>query len=146
MTAVAFHFGAPDKLAYVCRLLRKATSSGAKVLVLGADPLMTRLDADLWALSATEFIPHCLGTADPSVKERSAVVLASDMAQAPAQRQVLLNLGEAVPHAFDAYERLIEVVSTDAHDRSQARMRWRTYTEQGYPITRHDLALRGAAA
>lgn len=146
MTAIAFHFGAPDKLAYVCRLLRKAATAGAKVLVLAPSSIVTRLDADLWALSATEFVPHCLGTAMPSVKARSAVVLASDMAQATVQRQVLLNLDDAVPAQFDTFERLIEVVSTDASDRNQARARWRDYTERGYPITRHDLTLRGNAA
>lgn len=146
MTAIAFHFGAPDKLAYVCRLLRKAATAGAKVLVLAPSSIVTRLDADLWALSATEFVPHCLGTAMPSVKARSAVVLASDMAQATVQRQVLLNLDDAVPAQFDTFERLIEVVSTDESDRNQARARWRDYAERGYPITRHDLTLRGNAA
>ena len=146
MTAIAFHFGAPDKLAYVCRLLRKAVASGAKVLVLAPAPLVTRLNADLWALSATEFVPHCLGTAEPLIKERSAVVLASDIAHAPAQRQVLLNLDNGLPSQFGDYERVIEVVSTDESDRNQARTRWRAYTEQGYAITRHDLTLRGAVA
>lgn len=146
MTTIAFHFGAPDKLAYVCRVLRKAIASGAKVLVLAPDTVLNQLNSDLWALSATEFVPHCLGTAEPLVKERSPVVLTHDMTQAPAQRQVLLNLGDTVPPQFDAFERLIEVVSTDASDRNHARMRWRDYTERGYPITRHDIAVRGNAA
>jgi DNA polymerase-3 subunit chi len=146
VTAVAFHFGAPDKLAYVCRLLRKATIAGAKVLVLAPDSIVTRLDSDLWALSPTEFIPHCVGTAQPVVKKRSAVVLASDIVQAPSLRQVLLNLGQTVPTQFALFERVIEVVSTDETDRNHARMRWRDYTERGYPITRHDLNLRGTLA
>ena len=33
MTEVAFHFNAPDKVAYACRLLRKAVGSGARVVV-----------------------------------------------------------------------------------------------------------------
>ena len=37
MTEVAFHFNAPDKWAYACRLLRKAVAAGAKVVVL-AEP------------------------------------------------------------------------------------------------------------
>ena len=35
MTEVAFHFNAPDKLGYACRLLRKAVGTGARVLDLG---------------------------------------------------------------------------------------------------------------
>lgn len=145
MTAIAFHFGAPDKLAYVCRLLRKAASNGAKVLVLAPAPTVTRLDADLWALSGTEFVPHCVGTANRSVKDRSAVVLVSDLAQASAPRDVLLNLTQQVPAGFEAFERLIEVVSTDDADRTQARMRWKDYAARGYSIARHDLALKGSA-
>ena len=34
MTEVAFHFNAPDKRSYACRLLRKAYLRGARVLVL----------------------------------------------------------------------------------------------------------------
>ena len=30
MTEIAFHFNVPDKLAYSCRLLRKAYLSGAR--------------------------------------------------------------------------------------------------------------------
>ena len=39
MTQVDFHFNAPDKLPYVCRLLRKATGQGRRVGVL-ADQAM----------------------------------------------------------------------------------------------------------
>ena len=42
MTEVAFHFNVPDKLNYICRLLRKATQAKARVVVSGpADALKT---------------------------------------------------------------------------------------------------------
>ena len=34
MTEIAFHFNAPDKVAYACRLLRKAVAVNAKVVVV----------------------------------------------------------------------------------------------------------------
>lgn len=144
MTEVAFHFGAPDRLAYVCRLLRKAVGSGARVVVLADRDGVQQIDADLWALSATDFVAHCTGGAESSVQNRSPVVLVSDLAQATGPRQVLLNLAESVPEGFDQFERLIEVVSKDGADRDPARRRWKQYTERGYTITRHDLALKGA--
>lgn len=144
MTALAFHFGAPDKLGYACRLLRKAVGSGAQVVVVADADSITRLDADLWALSATEFLPHCLGSAGDSVHNRSPLVLVTDASQVPDQSGVLVNLADSVPSGFERFERLIEVVSTDAADRGQARSRWKYYTERGYPITRHDLALKPA--
>jgi DNA polymerase-3 subunit chi len=57
---------------------------------------------------------------------------------------VLVNLGADVPQGFEKFDRLIEVVSTDAADREQARNRWRLYTGQGYAIIRHDLNLKRA--
>jgi len=56
LTEIAFHFGAPDKVAYAVRLLRKATGAGARVLVFGNQDLLNRLDASLWASAPMEFL------------------------------------------------------------------------------------------
>lgn len=144
MTEVAFHFGAPDRLAYVCRLLRKAVGSGARVVVLADTEMVQQIDADLWALSATDFVAHCTSGAEPSVQICSPVLLVTDLAQATDPRQVLLNLAEPIPEDFEQFARLIEVVSQDGADRDSARRRWKQYTERGYPITRHDLTVKGA--
>ena len=144
MTEVAFHFGAPDRLAYVCRLLRKAVGSGARVVVLADTDMVQQVDAGLWALSATDFVAHCTSDAEPSVQDRSPVLLVTDLVQVVDPRQVLLNLAEAIPEGFDQFARLIEVVSQNGADRDSARRRWKQYTERGYSITRHDLAVKGA--
>ncbi len=144
MTDLAFHFGAPDKLAYTCRLLRKAVGSGANVLVLAEVETVAQLDTDLWALSATEFVPHCVAGTSESVISRSPLVLANHAQQAPHLTDVLVNLTDTVPLGFERFARVIEVVSLDATDRDLARQRWRQYTEQGYTIARHDLTLKPA--
>jgi DNA polymerase-3 subunit chi len=144
MTEIAFHFNAPDKLAYACRLLRKATAGGAKVVVTGEEAALHRLDQQLWTFSPIDFVAHCLADSPQSVLQASAVVLATDVAQAP-HHHVLVNLGEAVPLGFERFERLIEVVTGDAEDRSGARERWRHYASRGFTIIRHDLELRESA-
>ena len=58
MTEVAFHFNAPDKLAYACRLLRKASGAGARVAVTAEAELLQRLDTALWTFSALDFVAH----------------------------------------------------------------------------------------
>lgn len=145
MTEVAFHFGAPEKVAYVCRLLRKAVGAGAKVIVLADADMVQLIDAELWALSPVDFIGHCGGTANSTMKEISSVVLVTEIQQAFANRQVLVNLTESVPEEFDTFDRLIEVVSVDETDRNHARQRWKVYADRGYSIARHDLTLRGAS-
>ncbi|MGI9133714.1 MAG: DNA polymerase III subunit chi [Rhodoferax sp.] len=143
MTQIAFHFGVPDKLAYTCRLLRKAVGTGARVAVLAEAAMRSRLDADLWALAPTEFVPHCHDDAEALVQELSPVLLLAEGAPAGPQRPVLVNLLDQVPASIDAYERLIEIVSTDEADRQAARARWKHYTEHGYTIVRHDVARQG---
>jgi DNA polymerase-3 subunit chi len=144
VTELAFHFGAPDKLAYTCRLVRKAVGSGARVVVVADEDAIAQLDVDLWGVSATDFVPHCASSAPPSVQGRSPVLLTSNADQAAGPFGVLVNLADTVPPGFVRFQRLIEVVSTDARDRDLARGRWRYYTEQGYTIQRHDLSLKRA--
>ena len=45
MTEIAFHFNAPDKLAYACRFARKAQRAGARLVILAPRPVLTELDA-----------------------------------------------------------------------------------------------------
>lgn len=142
MADVAFHFGAPDKLAYACRLLRKATGSGMRVLVLGSDTILQQLDAALWAVSATDFITHAQASATVDMSARSSVVLGADAATSGDRPPVLVNLGDQVPEDFERYARVIEVVSTHEADRELARQRWKHYARLGIAITRHDLALK----
>lgn len=144
MTEVAFHFNVPDKLAYACRLLRKATGTGARVVVTGESELLQRLDTELWTFSALEFIPHChAASAEPQVLEASAVVLSESPRGTPHQ-DVLVNLGGRVPDGFERFERLIELVSVDEDDRSQARARWKHYADRGYAIRRHEVGAKEA--
>jgi len=144
LTEITFHFNVPDKLAYACRLLRKAYASGARVVVTGEPELLRQLDTDLWTFSALDFVPHChAAAAQPQVLEASPVVL-SETPRATPHQQVLVNLGGRVPEGFERFERLNELVSVDGEDRQQARSRWRHYADRGYAIRRHEAAPREA--
>lgn len=141
MTEIAFHFNAPDKSAYACRLLRKSVKGGRRLVVTAPDDTLRALDQRLWTFSPLDFVPHCMVASAPALLQATPVVLAADPQQAPHQ-QVLVNLGDTVPEGFERFERLIEVVSNDADDRAQARLRWRHYAARGYAIVRHDLQLK----
>ncbi|MCW5668467.1 MAG: DNA polymerase III subunit chi [Hydrogenophaga sp.] len=140
MTEVAFHFNAPDKLGYACRLLRKAYLRGARVLVLVEEGERAALDAALWTMAHGEFIPHS-GPMDPAhVKARSPIHLASDIS-APHGATVLVNLRTDIPTGYEGFARVIEVVTGDQNDRGHARERWKRYKAQGIEPQRHDLQL-----
>ena len=140
MTEIAFHFNAPDKLGYACRLLRKALGTGAKVVVTGEPALLGQLDVALWTFAPLEFLPHSRDQGAPAAVIAASPVVLADAPRLAPHQQVLVNLGAAVPDGFEAFERLIEVVTGDEADRLQARQRWKHYAARGYAITRHDRA------
>jgi len=141
MTEVAFHFNVPDKWAYVCRLLRKATARGSRVTVTGEPDALDQVDGQLWAVSPTDFVAHCAVSADAATLAASPIVFCPACDRSPHQ-EVLLNLGPVVPAGFERFERLIEVVGPGEDDRWLSRQRWKFYQDRGYAIRRHDVAAR----
>ena len=145
MTEIAFHVNVPDKLAYSCRLLRKAYLSGARVRVTGEPRVLTELDRLLWSFSPAEFVPHCLADAPASCIAVTPIVLAETLA-APSHSEVLVNLGQAVPAEFERFDRLIEVVALAPDDIAAGRSRWKLYATRGYALTIHEFTQPGVAA
>lgn len=139
MTRIEFHFNAPDRLTYTCRLLRKVHASQLRAGVVGTQTFLAHLDQALWTFSALDFIPHALVQAGQPAVPGCAVVLADSVA-ALGPVDVLVNLGEQVPEGFESVARLIEIVTSDDLDRAHARSRWKQYTQRGYDLVRHDLA------
>lgn len=145
MTAVAFHFNAPDKRAYACRLLRKAFLKGARLVVLAGAGRDVGLAQALWTLSPTDFVPHCRESDSHQTQSRSPIFIAGAALPADFQADVLLNLTDAVAVGYDRFARVIEVVEQDEGDRTQARQRWRQYQADGVTPERHDLKAPGSA-
>ena len=139
MTDITFHFNVPDRLAYSCRLLRKAYQKGASVVVTGEPQMLTQLDDLLWSVSPVDFVPHCRSTAPAATVAASAVVLAQ-LLSGIHRDGVLINLGQTLPLEFERFERLIEVVTADEQDRLAARQRWKHYASRGYVLNQHNLA------
>lgn len=137
MTRIDFHSNVPDKLGYVCRLIRKAYGAGQKMVVHAEPAVLARLDAQLWSFSALDFLPHC-GLQSPHAAV-TPIILAAEL-QAVPHHELLINLHADMPVGFASFERLIEVVGTEPDDRAAARQRYREYRERGYPLTHHDIA------
>ena len=104
MTQVDFHFNAPDKLPYVCRLLRKATGQGRRVGVLADQETTHLLNQLLWNLNGSDFVTHCLLADSPSMVEHSSVIFGSIWEDLTALQQldVFLNLNDSPPPIWRA--------------------------------------------
>jgi DNA polymerase-3 subunit chi len=143
MTEVSFHFNMPDRMGYACRLLRKAVRRGARVVVSAPGEMLARFDKQLWVFEPLDFVPHVLvqpGRA-PAARLRDTPVWLSERVREAPHHEVLLNLGDDLVDGFEAFERVIELVSQDGADRQAGRRRWKVYSDRGYAITRHDVAL-----
>ena len=138
MTRVDFHFNAPDKLQYACRLVRKIVRSAHRAVVFSSEAdALARFDELLWTFSRGDFIPH-VDCADPLAPVTPVLLAAGD--DEPLHHDVVVNIGTGQPPWFGRFDRLVEVVGADEHDRGAARERWRFYRDRGYPMTRHDLS------
>lgn len=145
MTEIGFHYNAPDKLGYACRLVRKAVKvRGLRVVVIAEASMLDAMDSALWQLSAVDFIAHCRNDSEGHVVARSPVILSTGDPAGLAHRDMLLNLGSEVPLGFERFERLVDVVGDETEDRQRGRARWRHYADRGYAIKPHDFA-RSAA-
>lgn len=143
MTQIEFHFNAPDKLAYACRLLRKGTAQGSRLFAVAEPDFLRQLDVALWSVSPHDFVSHCMASDAAQLLNSSAVVMGPQL-QAVAGVQTAINFSPTVPQGFDRFERLIDVVSDDPSDRAEARVRWKQYTAMGYTLLRRDLNLKAS--
>lgn len=143
MTQVDFHFNVPDVTQYGCRLVRKVRQAGLNVVVHCEDTRRLRhFDQELWRFAPLSFIPH-VSVIHPLAPQTPVLLTASDAEIPPTHRQVLINLGQQMPPAFADYERVVELVGTDAPSRQAARQRFRAYRQRGYTPQTHDVEEHG---
>ncbi len=134
MTRIDFHIHVGidiQWLNYACRLVRKVYAAGQPLCIIADDPLLRAFDAQLWAFSALDFIPHC--RAEDAHATVTPVILATHCSAA-SEHQILLNLGSDIPPDFARFTRLLEVVGSEEAQLCAARARYRFYRDRGYPI------------
>ena len=142
MLQVDFHFNAPEKWSYVCRLLRKVSSQGKRTGVCGSETDLHALHLSLWNLNPSDFVTHCWHTDPEAMVSRSSIVLSTDWSAIVhcANLHVGLNLNAEPPPDLGGISRLVEVVGPDETDKASARLRWKHYTQLGFTINRYDLS------
>jgi len=134
MTRIDFHTNVPDKIAYACRLVRKAWAAKHRVVLMAEDEAqLTELNAAMWAFSATDFLPHVLA-GDPLAPHTPIVLTDNDEAELP-HTELFVNLSRRAPARIAEFERMIEVISSDEDDAAAGRKRYVAYKQQDYPLT-----------
>ena len=138
MTEILFYTQVEDKMRTACQLSAKALSRSMRVMILTSSAEVTeRLSRMLWSAPSIGFFPHC--RASDRLAPRTPIIV--DHATDPLiHDEVLINLCDEMPEFFSRFQRVIEIVSTDATDRDAARARFRYYRDRGYEIRIHQLA------
>lgn len=135
MTRVDFHTNLADKLAYTCRLVRKAHAAGGKVVVLAQDAAQAaRLDEAMWTFSDTDFVPHVL--AGHALATRTPVIITVGGEALP-HNDMLVNLTHEIPQAASSFARVFEMVGRDEADVAAGRARYAAYKRDGFPLEHH---------
>lgn len=137
MTEVEFHTGLADSVGFACRLLRKASRQGARVLVTAPRATLVELDRALWTFEEREFVPHVRMPGGKAELAARTPIWLAEQAELPGAPRVVLNLGSEAPPAAASLERLIELVSTDPDEVERGRDRWRAYKAVGLDIRHH---------
>jgi DNA polymerase-3 subunit chi len=138
MTQIDFYTHVADRLDVAARLVAKAWQQHGSARVLTPDAATTdALDRRLWMQPATGFLPHCR-LASPLASETPVIVDDALVHQGPAA--VLINLAQQPPPFFTRFERLVEIVPSDAVAAEAGRERYRFYRERGYELRAHNLA------
>lgn len=150
MARVDFHSGVGDKLTYTCRLVRKIlasspeTESLRRVVILGQDNLLQKLNQMLWTFGPDEFLPHCFATDEAA--PITPIVLTSQWDDALfdtlPHADVFIHLDQSfltnAAQLVERFPRMIEVVSLESVDLLAGRERYKQYRTMGYELHNHD--------
>jgi DNA polymerase-3 subunit chi len=136
MTRIDFHTNVPDKVAYACRLARKAWAANNRVVLMAEDEVqLAELNAAMWTFSAADFLPHVVA-GDALAAQTPIILTDNDEAELPhTHKELLVNLSRRAPGHVAQFERMIEVISSDEDDAAAGRKRYVAYKQQEYPLT-----------
>ena len=132
MTRIDFYQLDPGRHRYdqvVCQLCQKAWESRQLTLLLTRDQQQSQqLDQALWTFADESFVPHD----SEEIEEFATPILIHDNPTPRGDRQLLINLSNAVPEYFAQFERVIELVTEE--NKRQAREHYGFYKERGYHL------------
>ena len=133
MQRLDFHFNVVNRLAYACRVVRKARSMNLTVALWCRDShRLDNFSRLLWSFEPTGFYPHVSATDELAAE--TPIIYHTDETRLPA-RDVLILLDEQVPDdfmtLFTRFGRVIDIVGAAENERVPARERFMIYGGAG---------------
>ncbi|MCB1623942.1 MAG: DNA polymerase III subunit chi [Pseudomonadales bacterium] len=127
------------RLKLACRVAEKGYLAQQRVVVWCQDvAMLTRLDELLWTYRDGSFVPH--DPIDDGHTEIEAPVALTTGALPATRHDLLINVSDKVPSAWQRFERIAEILDGAEETRSAGRERFRLYREQGADPETHQIA------
>jgi DNA polymerase-3 subunit chi len=143
VTSVDFHTGVEEPVGYLCRLLQKASSHGARVRMCAPEAALQLLDRALWTFDPQGFVPHVLLHGALGVSpalHRTRVWLTPAQLPWPDDLpgcDVLVRWQCPLTAGMGTWPRVLEVVSRDPAEQQVARAQWKQYEREGLVLRHH---------
>jgi len=130
------HSGELARQTFACRLAEKAYRLDNTVHIhTDSKAIAERVDEMLWTFRDGSFVPHHLiGRGQQGMA--SPVTIGCD-AEDIEPRDLLINLGDAIPKCADAFPRVAELVTSDEDCKQRSRRRFAKYRDQGHQLETH---------
>ncbi len=104
-----------------------------RIVILAEDnKQLAVLDRMLWTFSDIDFLPHAV-LGSPLATQSRVILTDNEEVDLP-ESQILVNLSRTVPASYARFDRLLELVSTDASDMDAGRKRYVYYRDRGYAL------------
>ncbi len=130
------------RLRFACRLVEKAWLKRHRVRVQ-FDPggELEAFDQLLWTFSDRSFVPHRrAGSPDDTTPPAPPAVVIADTADSDsADGDLVVNLAASVLPDLGRWERIAEVIDSDAGRRQRGRERFRAYRDRGVEPATHEM-------
>lgn len=140
MKQIDFHFNVKNRTNYTARLIKKVHAMGLSVGVWSEDELMLKLAYnELWSFEDLTLIPHAW--AQSEFAPETTIHFSKDL-KALGKKDVLILLNETVPEnwkeAFEAFDRIVDIVSTNEEELIHSRNRYKAYRDAGVSLKAYD--------
>jgi DNA polymerase-3 subunit chi len=123
---VSAEAGEAARLRLACRVTEKAYLAKQKVVCFSDDPaLLPRFDELLWTFGDGSFVPHDVFAGPGAACEAPVLLTTGPLPEGHAD--VLVNLGTALPPAFEQFARVAEFLDARPEVRSAGRERFKAY-------------------
>ena len=126
------------RLRLACRVAERAYLARQKVVVMFEDAQLLRsFDELLWTFGDGSFVPHDTVSAAQAACE-APVALTTGLLPA-GHADVLINLGNAVPAAFEKFARVAEFLDARPEVRAAGRERFKVYRGKALEPQTHNV-------